>query len=102
MQKGYYGIALLCLFGRCAEIPTIDQNPELQTDALKDAGCEKIFTEKASESNKDRPQLQATIEYMRTGDILVVWKLYSKRPRMTICRTAEILEKVKTVVLSYM
>ena len=58
-----------------ARVSTVDQNPELQTDALKDAGCEKIFTEKSSGSNKDRPQFQAALEYMRNGDSLVVWKL---------------------------
>ena len=58
-----------------ARVSTIDQNPELQIDALKSAGCEKIFTEKVSGARKDRPQLQAALEYMRAGDTLVVWKL---------------------------
>ena len=58
-----------------ARVSTMDQNPALQMDALHAAGCEKIFTEKASGSHKDRPQLKAAIEYLREGDTLVVWKL---------------------------
>lgn len=58
-----------------ARVSTMDQNPALQIDALRMAGCEKIFTEKASGSHKDRPQLKAALEYLREGDTLVVWKL---------------------------
>lgn len=58
-----------------ARVSTMDQNPALQMDALRMAGCEKIFTEKASGSHKDRPQLKAALEYLREGDTLVVWKL---------------------------
>lgn len=58
-----------------ARVSTIDQNPEMQIDALQQAGCTKIYTEKASGKNKDRPQLLAALEYMRSGDTLVIWKL---------------------------
>jgi DNA invertase Pin-like site-specific DNA recombinase len=58
-----------------ARVSTNDQNPELQLDALQQAGCEKIFTEKASGAQRDRPELQAALNYMRSGDTLVVWKL---------------------------
>jgi DNA invertase Pin-like site-specific DNA recombinase len=58
-----------------ARVSTQDQKPELQLDALQVAGCEKIFEEKASGAQRDRPQLTAAIEYMRAGDTLVVWKL---------------------------
>jgi DNA invertase Pin-like site-specific DNA recombinase len=58
-----------------ARVSTLDQDLALQLDALKEAGCEKLFTEKASGAQRDRPQLAAALEYMRGGDTLVVWKL---------------------------
>jgi len=58
-----------------ARVSTQDQNPDLQLDALMAAGCEKVFTEKASGAQRDRPELAAALSYMRPGDSLVVWKL---------------------------
>ena len=58
-----------------ARVSTRDQNPELQLDALSAAGCDRIFTEKASDAQRDRPELQAALDYMREGDTLVVWRL---------------------------
>jgi DNA invertase Pin-like site-specific DNA recombinase len=60
-----------------ARVSTQDQGPELQMDALKAAGCERIFVEKASGAQRDRPELKAALDYMRdgAGDVFVVWKL---------------------------
>lgn len=58
-----------------ARVSTQDQDPALQLDALKATGCEKVFTEKASGAQRERPQLQAALDYMREGDTLVIWKL---------------------------
>ena len=58
-----------------ARVSTQDQDPNMQVDALKAAGCEKIFTEKASGAKRDRPELAAALDYARQGDTLVVWKL---------------------------
>ena len=58
-----------------ARVSTLDQNPEMQIDVLKEAGCEKIFIEKSSGAKDDRPQLKEALEYIRSGDTLVVWKL---------------------------
>ena len=58
-----------------ARVSTIDQNPELQLDALKKAGCEKIYVETASGAHRERPQLAAALNYLREGDTLVIWKL---------------------------
>src|SRR5512139_747052 len=58
-----------------ARVSTQDQDPALQLDALKGAGCGKVFTEKASGAQRERPQLRAALDYMRSGDTLVVWKL---------------------------
>ena len=58
-----------------ARVSTQDQNPRLQLEALRAAGCENVFTEKASGAQRERPQLKAAVAYMREGDTLVVWKL---------------------------
>ncbi len=58
-----------------ARVSTNKQDTKLQTDALKDAGCEKIFKETASGAKSDRPQLAKMLEYVREGDVIVVWKL---------------------------
>lgn len=58
-----------------ARVSTQDQNPGLQIDALKAAGCERVFEEKASGAQRERPQLMAALEYARAGDTIVVWKL---------------------------
>ena len=49
--------------------------PPLQPDALRSAGCSKVFEEKASGAQRERPALQTALAYMRQGDTLVVWKL---------------------------
>jgi len=58
-----------------ARVSTLDQNPELQIEALNEVGCKKIFTEKISGAGKKRKQLQEALDYMREGDTLVIWKL---------------------------
>ncbi len=58
-----------------ARVSTQDQDLSLQLDALQAAGCDKVYTEKASGAQRNRPQLQAALDYMRGKDTLVVWKL---------------------------
>ncbi|MGI0488882.1 recombinase family protein [Pantanalinema rosaneae CENA516] len=58
-----------------ARISTAEQLLDLQTDALKQAGCQKIFTDIASGAKSDRPGLAEALGYLREGDTLVVWKL---------------------------
>lgn len=58
-----------------ARVSTADQETALQLDALKAAGCARIFSEKASGANRGRPELAAALDYMREGDTLVVWRL---------------------------
>ncbi|MEZ4682106.1 MAG: recombinase family protein [Caldilineaceae bacterium] len=58
-----------------ARVSTQDQDPALQLDALRQAGCDKLFTEKASGAQRDRPALKAALDYLRSDDTLVVWKL---------------------------
>jgi DNA invertase Pin-like site-specific DNA recombinase len=58
-----------------ARVSTLDQNLSLQQDALKEAGCEKIFIEQMSGAVTDRPALREALDYARSGDTLIVWKL---------------------------
>jgi DNA invertase Pin-like site-specific DNA recombinase len=58
-----------------ARVSTDAQSLGLQIDALKAAGCERIFTEKASGAKANRAELARALDYMRQGDTLVVWKL---------------------------
>lgn len=58
-----------------ARVSTRDQTHNLQIDALKASGCERLFEETASGAQRDRPQLAAALDYLREGDTLVVWKL---------------------------
>lgn len=58
-----------------ARVSTMDQNPTLQMDALREAGCARIFTETASGAHHNRPQLSAALDYLREGDTPIVWKL---------------------------
>lgn len=56
-------------------VSTQDQNLDLQLEALRKAGCEKIYEDKASGSKAERPGLKLALEVLREGDSLVVWKL---------------------------
>jgi len=58
-----------------ARVSTIDQNLNLQIDALQQVGCDKIFTDQVSGSAKSRPQLELGLDFLREGDTLVVWRL---------------------------
>lgn len=58
-----------------ARVSTHDQNMDLQTDALTAAGCDRLFIEKASGAQRDRPELKAALDYVRAGDSIVVWRL---------------------------
>src|SRR4051794_7463008 len=58
-----------------ARVSTVDQNLALQRDALTEAGCQKIFTEQMSGAVADRPALHDALEFARSGDTMMVWKL---------------------------
>src|ERR1039457_7492792 len=58
-----------------ARVSTDDQDTAAQVAALKAAGCERIYKEKASGGRWDRPELRRLLEQLRKGDVLVVWKL---------------------------
>jgi len=58
-----------------ARISTRDQSFDLQVDALQKAQCDEIFKEVASGAKTARPVLDDLLSRLRTGDILVIWKL---------------------------
>lgn len=58
-----------------ARVSTKDQVLDMQIDALKKAGCNKVFQEIAKGSKADRPELAALLREIKSGDTLVVWKL---------------------------
>jgi DNA invertase Pin-like site-specific DNA recombinase len=58
-----------------ARVSTADQDPQLQLDALAAAGCDKMFVEKGSGADRDRPALAKCMAFLRKGDVLLFWKL---------------------------
>ena len=58
-----------------ARVSTLDQNPNLQRDALERAGCEKVIVDRVGGTTAARPGLAKVKELLRAGDALVVWRL---------------------------
>jgi DNA invertase Pin-like site-specific DNA recombinase len=77
-----------------ARVSTKDQNIDLQINALKKAGCEKIFQEKASGRKESRPELDKLLAHLRPGDILLVHSL--DRLGRTMKQLVELMAEFKT------
>ena len=58
-----------------ARVSTDDQNLDLQCDALRQAGCTKIYEDRKSGAKAERPGLAMALEVARAGDTLVIWRL---------------------------
>jgi len=56
-------------------VSTVEQNLDLQRDALNSVGCERLYEDTCSGSVTDRAGPAKALDHMRTGDALVVWKL---------------------------
>ncbi|MCG5209165.1 recombinase family protein [Staphylococcus aureus] len=65
-----------------ARVSTGLQNLNLQEDRLNAYGCEKIFSDHISGSKSKRPGLDKAIEFARSGDTIVVWRLDRLRRNM--------------------
>src|ERR1700685_2855123 len=63
---------MLISYGR---VSTDDQDTAVEMAALKAAGCERMYREKASGGRWDRPELHRLLDQLRKRDVLVVWKL---------------------------
>lgn len=75
-----------------ARVSTLDQNLDLQMQALRKAGCKKIFREKISGARRERPELSRMLDQIREGDTVVVWKL-DRLARST----RDLLETMETI-----
>ncbi|MBK6594095.1 MAG: recombinase family protein [Burkholderiales bacterium] len=63
-----------------ARVSTEDQKLDLQVDALKGAGCEKLYSDQVSGASSPSPGLEeGGGAYLRSGNTLVVWKLGAAR-----------------------
>jgi DNA invertase Pin-like site-specific DNA recombinase len=78
-----------------ARVSTLDQNLDLQLQALKKAGYRKIFQEKVSSSNRNRPEFRRMLDQIRQDDTIVVWKL--DRPARSTRDLLEIMEVIREV-----
>lgn len=58
-----------------ARVSTLEQNLDLQQDALEQAGCEKVIVDQISGATARRPGLERAKDLLRRGDTLVVWRL---------------------------
>lgn len=58
-----------------ARVSTNDQNLDRQLDQLSEYGCERIFQEKITGSQKERPELDRMIDMLREGDTVVITEL---------------------------
>lgn len=72
-----------------ARVSTLEQNLDLQLQALKKAGCRRIFQEKISAGARNRPGM---LDQIRTSDTIVVWKL-DRLARST----RDLLETMETI-----
>ena len=71
-----------------ARVSTHDQNLDLQIDALRKKGCEKIFHETVSGAKADRIELKKLLGEVRKGDVIMIWKL----DRLALLRTFLLLQ----------
>lgn len=76
-----------------ARVSTKEQNYEMQIQALRNAGCEKTFSEKESGNSDDRREFKKALTFLREGDTLIVWKL--DRLGRSISQSSRVLETLK-------
>lgn len=76
-----------------ARVSTLEQNLDLQLDALNAEGCKKNFTDKVSGVKSIKVEFEKLLAYARSGDTIVVWKL-DRLGRSTV-QLIELIEKLK-------
>ena len=75
-----------------ARVSTEDQSLDLQRDALEQAGCEQIYSDKLSGAKIQRPGLAEALSHLRKGDVLVIWKL--DRLGRSVKRLVDLVEEL--------
>lgn len=84
-----------------ARVSTKDQNLDMQIDALKKEGCERVYTEKMSGGKRERPELEKLLAHLRGGDVLVIWKFDRlARSLKHLLELVELLKKKRVSILS--
>lgn len=81
-------------------VSTIDQNPELQRDAIERANCELIFEDKMTGTKAKRPGLSKLLRTLKPGDTVVVWKL--DRLGRSLINLADLLQKFKQMNVEFL
>ena len=74
-----------------ARVSTHDQHTTIQVEALKAAGCHRVWEEKVSGTSRvSRTELESVLSYLREGDTLVVTRIIWRKmnsmqvPRITM------------------
>lgn len=78
-----------------ARVSTDDQNLDRQIDALKKAGCERLYQEKISSGKYNRPELSRLLDALREGDIVIVVEL--TRLGRTVSNLISIVERIHSI-----
>jgi predicted site-specific integrase-resolvase len=77
-----------------ARVSSAGQNPDSQIDALKKAGCGRIFSDRMTGSRMERPGWDRLMDYVRAGDTLVVTELSRMtRSLLNLLETAQVLKQ---------
>ena len=76
-----------------ARVSTVEQDLNLQLDALESAGCERIYQEKLSGASRKRPQLEEMLDHLRVDDEVVVWKL--DRPARSLKDLVQLVNEIQ-------
>ncbi len=83
-----------------ARVSTPDQRLDVQHEALRGSGCEKVFDDTASGRARDRPGLQRALDQLRAGDTLVVWKL--DRLGRTVKQLVDLVSRLEAEEVNFM
>src|SRR5258706_12971639 len=82
-----------------ARVSTEEQNLDMQLDAIRAAGCERIFEDRTSGSRNDVPGLAQALDFAREGDELVVWRL--DRVGSSLSHLVKIIERLRTKGIAF-